>query len=208
MVTGTLAVTSTTVLGVIGTSLVTTNGTVIDVTSLTALGIAPWSLPVPLTAAGSSVSLFAFSTGTEYVLFWVPTTSGASGWRQPAYTPSWVSVPLSNSLTIGATYHLVLSATNDLTTGVAVPVVTPSSGSAGQIFNGATWEPLNGAVPFLAFYDANEGGMPFAFVASGKTTLMWFDTPSGALTTTVEIVDGTSISRLLTYSDGVLSEVA
>ena len=59
-VSGTLTASSTDILGVIGQAVITTNGTAIDATTLTELGTAPWSLPVPLAADGDAVSLLAF----------------------------------------------------------------------------------------------------------------------------------------------------
>lgn len=202
---GTLPPSSSDVLGIIGESIVTTDGTTIFATALTETGTSPWSLPVPLSASGSNVTLLAFDIGAQFVVFWVSTTSGVVGFQQQAYIPSWASVPLPLSLTIGNTYHLVLSASNSLTVGVAVPVANPSGSEiAGLIYvNG--WVALGGVVPFLALYGEN---VPVALIASGKTTVVWFDSPSGVLTSVVELVDGTSNSRALTYTENVLSEVA
>ena len=202
---GTLTASSTAVMGIIGSSVITTNGTTINATTLTELGTAPWSLTVPLSVSGVDLTLLAFATGTGYVAFWIPTTVGSSGYQQAAYVPSWASVPLPEALTAGNTYHLVFSATNSLTVGVAVPVVTPSSGPTGLIYNGSAWVALGGAVPFVAFYAVS--GPPVALVGTGKTTILWFDTPSGALTTVVELVGNTSNSRVVSYDGGVLSDV-
>lgn len=203
-VSGTLVASSSQVLGVVGQSILTTNGSVIDATALTALGTAPWSFPVPLDTIGSSVTLLVFETGTQYVIFWLPTTSGVVGFQQQVYVPSWMNVPVPLSLTSGNTYHLVLSASNSLTVGAAVPVASSASAIPGLLYNGTSWVSLGGVVPFLAFYGS---GAPLALVASGKTTVLWFDIPSGALTTSIEIMGETSVSRAVTYSSGVISEV-
>lgn len=205
-ITGTLNAAAAAVLGVIGTSVVTTNGSQIDATALTPAGTSPWSLPVPLALSGGSVALLAFPTGTGYAAFWIPVTEALAGYQQLVYVPSWVDVPLPQSLTEGDTYHLVLTGPTELTVGTAVPVVIPTSGPQGFTWNNDQWEPLEGAVPFLALYAAS--GYPLALVSPGKTTVLWFDTPSGLLTTTVELVGQTSQSRILSYTDGVLAEVA
>ncbi len=202
IVSGTIATSASSVLGVIGSSLITTSGAVIDATALSDQGLAPWSLSVPLAVSGSNVTLLAFDLGTQYAAFWIPTTSGQAGWKQQVYVPSWVSVPLPVALSAGATYHLVLSASNSLTTGTAVPVVT-SSAPSGQVDDAGSWMPLGGSIPFLTLYG---GGAPLAFIAVGKTTVLWFDPPSGILTSVVELVDDTSNSRVLTYTTNVLSE--
>ncbi len=191
---GTIA--SSSVVGVIGQSLI--SGSPLVATTLTEFGVAQWSLPVPLPI--TNVALLAFSLGTQYAAFWLP-TAGGSGYQQPVYLPSWANVPLPQTLTAGTTYHLVLSSSSSLTVGVAVPVVSGSSG----LLNDNGWVALGGDVPFLAFAG---NGAPLALVATDKTTLMWFDTPSGALTTTVEVMSDTSTSRVLTYTEDVLIEVA
>ena len=206
-VSGTLTASSTDILGVIGQAVITTNGTAIDATTLTELGTAPWSLPVPLAADGDAVSLLAFESGTGYVAFWLPVTEGVAGYQQPVYVPSWVNVPFPESLSEDDTYHLVLSAANALTVGVAVPVADPSDDElVGLLYNGTEWVDLGGVVPIIAFYTA--AGAPLALIAVGKTTILWFDTPSGALTTTVELVGDTSQSRVVSYADDVLTSVA
>jgi hypothetical protein len=205
-VSGTLSASSSAVLGVIGPAVITTNGTAIDATTLTELGTAPWSLPIPLGVSGANVTLLAFESGTGYAAFWIPTTVGDTGYQQPAYVPFWVNVPLPEALTASATYHLVMSATEALTVGTAVPVVTPTSGPSGLFWNGSAWVALGGAVPILAFYGV--GQPPLALIGMGKTTILWFDTPSGALTTATELVGGTSESRVVSYDDGVLTGVA
>jgi uncharacterized repeat protein (TIGR02543 family) len=201
---GTLPGASSAVLGMIGDSVITTNGTAIYATALTEFGMAPWTSPVPLSVAGSSVNLVSFYTGAQYVAFWIPTTSGVAGFAQQVYVPSWANVPLPVSLTSGDTYHLVLSASNSLMAGVAVPVVTKGSAIAGLLYNGTSWVSLGGVIPFLALYGS---GPPLAMVAAGKTTVMWFDYPSGVLTTVVDLVGGTSNSRVLTYNKNKISQV-
>ncbi len=202
VISGSLSVAASSVLGVVGNTVVTTSGSAIDATALSATGLSPWSLPVPLSAAGSSVALFAFSLGSQYAVFWVPTLLGVTGWSQIAYTPAWVSAPLPVALTAGSTYHLVLSASNSLTVGSAIPVV--SSSTPGQVYSGGSWSALAGAVPFLALYGS---GAPLALIATGKTTVLWFDPPSGVLASVVELVDSISVSRAVTYAGGVVSEV-
>lgn len=201
---GRLVTSSNAVFGIVGTTLITANGDTISGTALTELGIAPWSLLVPFT--GSDVTLLTFDTGTEYVCFWIPTAAGTNGWKQIAYLPSWVSVPLPISLTADATYHLVLSSTNDLTTGVAVPVATAWQGTDGFIFVSGSWQPLGGVVPLFVFYGTDD--IPLALVNQGKTTVVWVDTPTGAITTTVEIMGSASTSRAMTYMNNVLIEAA
>lgn len=206
-VSGTLSASSSTVLGVIGQAVITTTGTAIDATTLTELGTAPWSLPIPLSVSGADTVLLAFETGNGYVAFWIPTSSGATGYQQPVYVPSWVNVPLPVALTSGHTYHLVLSATNALTEGVAVPVASPSGSEiGGLIYNGTSWVSLGGVIPVVLFYGA--GAPPLALIGTGKTTILWFDTPSGVLTTSVEVMGSLSTSRVASYDDGVLSGVA
>jgi len=206
-VSGTLQPTATSVLGAAGQAIITTNGTVIDATTLSIYGVPPpWSLPVPLGVNGSEVEMMAFATGVGYVVFWIPTTVGPSGYQQPAYVPSWVNVPLPETLTPGNTYHLVLSASNSISVGVAVPVCV-ASGSAieGLIYNGSSWVSLGGVIPIVAFYGV--GAPPLALIATGKTTIMWFDAPSGVLVTTTELVGNTSQSRVMTYAEKVLESV-
>lgn len=232
VVSGSIAATASSVLGVVGNTVVTTNGSTIDATALSATGLSPWSLPVPLSAAGSSVVMFSFSLGSQYAVFWVPTSLGVTGWSQVAYTSAWASVPLPTPLTAGATYHLVLAGANNPTVGVALPLVV-SSESKAQIYIGGQWKTIgvlmtrygwgakawgnmawaqnmlqstqsSGSIPFLALYGS---GAPLALIATGKTTVLWFDPPSGVLASVVELVDSTSVSRAVTYAGGVVSEV-
>lgn len=195
VISGTIAATN--VVGLIGNSVITLTNGQLSATALSASGVAPWSLPIALGV--SDVALLPFSLGEMYQAFWIP-TSGGSGYNQAVYTTTWVTVPLSQTLTAGSTYHLVISATNTLTSGVAVPV---TNGAGGQVFD-VDWQPLNGAIPFLAFAGA---GLPLAFIGSGKTTIVWFDTPSGEVTTLVEIMGTNCSCRTVSYSNGVLSEV-
>lgn len=201
-VSGTLPISATSILGSIGPAIVSTNGAAIDATTLSVYGAAPsWSLPVPLSVTGSKVALLVFPTGVGYAAFWIPTIEGQSGFQQTVYQPFWVSVPLPASLTAGSTYHLVLSASESLTEGVAVPVVT-SSADAGLTWNGSAWVALGGSVPLLIFYGTQSP--PLALVGKGKTTVMWFETPSGTLVSVVELVGNTSQSRVMTYAENVL----